>query len=522
MNLFLDKSPEYLRQQFYQLLHPEDVASLLEVDYQSLIYYIYRTPDEAKYFVFTIAKKSGGFREISAPNPSLKILQKKLSQVLNSVYQPATATHGFVSSKSIVTNASTHTQRRKKYVLNLDIKDFFPSINFGRVRGLFLSSPYNLPDDVATVLAQISCYNNMLPQGSPTSPIISNMICRSMDSQLLQLAKKHRATYTRYADDITFSTSLPNFPTSLATSSGIDIEIGNELSDVIQNNGFEINRSKIRLQIRTHKQEVTGLTVNQFPNLPRKFVRQIRAILHAWEKFGLSNAANEYVDKYKKGNPYRFSVKNNEQVFLSTIRGKIEFVGMVRGKHDALYVKFLNKFNELLNKVQESQLTSDSEPVVINQVESSIALVGDQKDFKQDKKHVSPQAQIFISYSRQDEEFVRKLGRTLQEVGANIWLDTSSIRVGDDWDNAVQKGLEESEVMLLIATPTSMKSQNVTDEWAFFKDKGKLIVVVMLKHCELHFRLKRIQWIDFDVENYDESLARLYWELKSRGLQLNV
>jgi RNA-directed DNA polymerase len=151
----------------------------------------------------------------------------------------------------------------------VDLKDFFPSITFRRVRGLFEAKPYQLDHSVATVLARICCHKNSLPQGAPTSPIISNMICARMDSQLRQLAVRHRCAYTRYADDLTFSTSTRNFPEALAeivsTETGNKLKIGVENNHKIKLNGFEINQQKTRLQTSDKRQVVTGLTVNRFP-----------------------------------------------------------------------------------------------------------------------------------------------------------------------------------------------------------------------------------------------------------------
>src|SRR5690606_12917628 len=147
---------------------------------------------------------------------------------------------------------------------------------------------YRLNDEVATILAQICCHNGILPQGAPTSPIISNMICVRLDAKLQQLAKEHQCTYSRYADDITFSTNRSSFPSALAYLSDIgQIEIGNELSIIIEENGFQINPKKTRLQSKHQRQEVTGLTVNRYPNVQRRYIKQIRGILHAWKKYGL-------------------------------------------------------------------------------------------------------------------------------------------------------------------------------------------------------------------------------------------
>ena len=264
INLFLEKTCEQLEKDFYSLKTTRDVANLLEVPYNRLIYHIYRIPSEDKYEIFRVPKKSGGEREITAPISSLKIIQRKLSQVLYCTYHARPSVHGFMPTKNIVSNALCHSNKR--YVLNIDIKDFFPSINFGRVRGLFLARPYSLPEPVSTCLATICCHNNELPQGSPSSPVVSNMICSRMDGNLQKLAQKHRCTYTRYADDITFSTTTPTFPESLAYYSMEEgrkiLLVGDGLSSVIESNGFSINTSKVRLQNKKEHQEVTGLTVN--------------------------------------------------------------------------------------------------------------------------------------------------------------------------------------------------------------------------------------------------------------------
>jgi RNA-directed DNA polymerase len=182
VELELQTPKEEFQYRFLRLGTPQDIAELLEISYDQLVYQLYKVPDDEKYTEFQIAKKTGGFRKISAPATSLKIIQQKLNQVLQNVYDVKASVHSFIPEKSIVTNAQVHVGQ--KYVFNIDLKDFFPSINFGRVRGMFLTPPYDLPEDVGTVLAQICCFNNQLPQGAPTSPIISNMICVKMDKHL--------------------------------------------------------------------------------------------------------------------------------------------------------------------------------------------------------------------------------------------------------------------------------------------------------------------------------------------------
>ncbi|TVP60728.1 MAG: RNA-directed DNA polymerase [Nodularia sp. (in: Bacteria)] len=352
LSILLYDSCEELSKKFKQLQSPQDVARLLQIPYDYLIYYLYRRPDDLRYTTFSIPKKSGSHRTIHSPHKSLAIVQRKLSQVLYAVYSPRPSVHGFAASRSIVTNAKAHT--KKKFVLNIDIKDFFDSINFGRVRGLFIAKPYELNEKVATILAQICCFNNKLPQGAPSSPIISNLICAKMDSELQRFSKENGLFYTRYADDITFSLTRNELPPGLVSSyqKGFSqVVLGNKLRSIIENNGFQINNSKVRLAYRNQRQEVTGLIVNQGVNVNRKYIRNVYGALHAWEKYGLEEAVKVYISEYAKKSvsPKQKYIQDYPD-YLTSLRGKIEFIGSVRGKDDGLYQKLLNIFNELINK----------------------------------------------------------------------------------------------------------------------------------------------------------------------------
>lgn len=208
-----------------------------------------------------------------------------------------------------------------------------------------MGKPYNLPASVATILAQICCFKNQLPQGAPTSPIISNMICAKMDSELQDLAWSCRCFYTRYADDITFSTSLPEFPIQIAkVHSLLDVAIGAELEKTITANGFKINPYKTRAFSQKQRQEVTGLTVNKHPNVRRKYIAQIRAMLHAWEKFGLQAAEEEHFKSHDKKhrNP-----KAKQLAFRFVVRGKIGYLGQVKGLENKTYKDFKDKYRQL-------------------------------------------------------------------------------------------------------------------------------------------------------------------------------
>ncbi len=332
-----------VRKKFVGLNDFRVLAELLHVDHHYLMQFQENINAHRKYVTFRIPKKTGGYRVITAPVKEIKDLQRKINSLLQQVYKPKGPAQGFVASKSIVSNAHPHKDRR--YILNLDLKDFFPTVHFRRVLGMFMGNPYYVSREIATFLAKVCCYKGKLPQGAPTSPTISNMICAKMDSQLQSLAKSHKCFYTRYADDITFSTNISSFPTALATFNVAgQAEIGAELARIIQDNGFIINVKKVRMQRRTTRQEVTGLTVNKKVNVDQKLVRQVRAMLHAWRKYGYDQAQQHFVVKYDKK---QRDLPQDYPIFKAVLKGRIEFIGMVKSKDDPTYLNFLCQFNDL-------------------------------------------------------------------------------------------------------------------------------------------------------------------------------
>jgi RNA-directed DNA polymerase len=335
MSVRLFDTPEQLRAKLEAAATPRAVAALLDVTYAQLTWHIYRSPPTRRYRSFTIPKSNGGTRLISAPDTSLRMIQSKLDQVLRAVYQPNPSAHGFIETRNIVSNARPH--RGQRWVLNLDLANFFPSINFGRVRGAFMAYPFHCPPAVATVMAQICCHDNVLPQGAPTSPVVSNIICSALDSDLRFLAHRERCRYTRYCDDLTFSTSEHDFPREITVRKGLyEAHIGPALRDCITGHGFEINPRKTRLLGRAQRQEVTGLTVNQKVNVSRRFVRNVRAMLHAWERYGEAAAESRFHKVYMNG--------GTGVSFRQVLAGRISFIGLVRGRTDPVYRKLRSKF----------------------------------------------------------------------------------------------------------------------------------------------------------------------------------
>jgi hypothetical protein len=252
------------------------------------------------YRPFTIQKRNGTERALVTVDKNLQKIQSNLLIYLGDNYEVSKYAHGFVAkdlenkpwdknkkellpnklrNKGVITNALAHTN--KKVVISLDLKDFFPSITFPRVMGLLKCKDFNYTNKQAAILAALTCLPKSidskrgLPQGAPTSPIISNLICKKLDYQLGKLAGKYDLTYTRYADDLTFSTNnLKRISTN---------EIISRVTDVVKRNGFVINTPKTKIMYRNQRQMVTGIVVNDGLNLPKNHVDAIRATLHNLE-----------------------------------------------------------------------------------------------------------------------------------------------------------------------------------------------------------------------------------------------
>ncbi|WP_439922615.1 reverse transcriptase domain-containing protein [Nitrobacter sp. JJSN] len=315
------------------------LGALLGCSSKQLGYYIYRKNIASQYKYFEIAKRSGDRRKIRAPATNLKIIQKNLARELNALFNFRSSVTGFVKGRNIERNASMHVGQR--HILNIDLQDFFPTINYGRIFGLLSKAPHNIAPKVAAAIAKACTLDNELPQGAPTSPVLSNLVCAKMDAELSRFAAANKCVYSRYADDMTFSTNRQLMPLS---SLGLDAEgrpqtqVAKALRDIVEENGFVINEKKSRLTSRARRQVVTGLVVNKRVNVRRSYIREVRAMLFVWKKFGLDAAQKEFDDSYR----------GNGRNFQSVLRGRIEFIGQIRGRPDAVYKRLALQFNQLV------------------------------------------------------------------------------------------------------------------------------------------------------------------------------
>lgn len=296
------------------------------------------------YRQFEIGKANGKSRIINAPDRRLKFLQRQIAPLLDQLYRARGPVHGFVAGKSVKTNALAHLRRR--FVLNIDLKDFFPSITENRVIGVL--EAIGIDERVASIVARLCCNNAQLPQGAPTSPVLSNMICFRLDRQLRAFAKSARCIYTRYADDITFSSHQPMtalFEGTVPPSGRFPPELlAPALSNIFAANGFAINKNKTHYADRHSRRMVTGLKVNELLNVDRRYVRNIRAALFSVETLGRKASQ----DKFEKDH----SGTSNLGAYLE---GKISWLRHIRGQSDpvfrAIAVRFNTSFPERLIEV---------------------------------------------------------------------------------------------------------------------------------------------------------------------------
>ncbi|MCI8371588.1 MAG: RNA-directed DNA polymerase [Lachnospiraceae bacterium] len=320
-----------------------ELADLLEVDYKTLRFLAYHRDVVTfdNYYRFEIPKKDGRMRQIAAPKTQLKTAQRAvLDQILQKA-EVSEQSHGFLKSRSVLTSAKSH-EAGPELLINMDLENFFPTITFERVRGLFQSFGYS--GYIASLLAMICTYcermpleikgetkyvkttDRILPQGSPASPMITNIICRRLDQRLQGLSQKLGLTYTRYADDMSFS----------YTGEAQQFAIGSFLSSVrkiVEDEGFCIKEQKTHVLRKSNRQYITGIVINNEEiGVPRKWVKVLKASIHNARKL------------YETGGCVTNQTRNE-------IAGKIAWL---RSVNEERYQKLIRQGTELLNDLDRS------------------------------------------------------------------------------------------------------------------------------------------------------------------------
>ncbi|WP_253684631.1 TIR domain-containing anti-phage reverse transcriptase [Edwardsiella tarda] len=400
-----------------------DVANLLEVPIGQLLYILYQKKDNYK--SFKITKKNGGVRIIDAPCGSLSILQEKLKPIIEYFYRPKKSAHGFIKNKSILTNAEKHI--KKKYVINIDLEDYFGSVTFARVYGIFKSKPFNFSHSAASILAQLCTKDGKLPQGACTSPVLANLASASLDKHLTQLAQKKQITYTRYADDITFSFKQKQVRDIIIKNKENDFELSKTIVDIVERNGFKINFNKFRVQKKSERQKVTGLVVNKKVNIERSYLRVTRSMIHKW-RTNRSESASLF--SIQKG----YTSKNKDEeisIFRNHIYGRLSFIRMIRGNDFPAYLKLMAEMSHHDTVKTREGLRAMKETETYD---------------------------VFICHASEDKESIATpIYNELVKLNIATFIDHIEIKWGDSLVDKINSSLVKSKYVIAILSTNSIR-----------------------------------------------------------------
>lgn len=412
---------------------------------KQLNYYCNPNHEYHRYRQFRIKKKSGGFRLITAPyTKSYMLMLHAMNEILKAIYVPSPSAMGFVEGRSVVTNAQVHINQN--YIFNIDLKDFFPSVEQARVWKRLQVKPYNIPSSIASLIAGLCSmrmsretineeaeheldkkYVYVLPQGAPTSPILTNMVCDKLDYYLAGLAKRFGLIYSRYADDITFSSKHYVYAK--------DGDFRTELKRILSEQGFTINHGKTRLQKKNERQEVTGIVVSEKLNVTQKYMREIRTILHIWEKYGYNDAYSRFLPKYKSDKGH---VKKGNPDLINVIDGKLLYMKMVKGEDDPVYMKLQGRFQKLVDSLSNSDNTNSKGTTFINTYKLP--------DFEKEESYSS----ISIDYREDGKPFAHFVsGGSQQNVSVDSKLKPEELQNKDKLAISLCRGIDKKTFWLI-------------------------------------------------------------------------
>lgn len=319
----------------------KELAGFLGIEYKKLRFLVYHRDVVSvdNYYRYTIPKKKGGVRNIAAPKSLLKNTQRKILEEILSKLPVSEYAHGFLKEKSVVSGAKAH-KNKPELLINIDLEDFFPTITFERVRGMFKGFGYS--GYVASLLSMICTYcermevevrgeikyvktsHRILPQGSPASPMITNIICRKLDKRLSGLASKYSFTYTRYADDMSFSFINENTDLTYGRLIGL-------ISKIVKEEGFNINKNKTKFLRQNNRQCITGIVINNEEiGVPKKWIKNLRAAIYNANK-----------------------LKNNEQIPSSKTINEISgMTSWIKSVNSEKYKNIIDDAMNLINSLE--------------------------------------------------------------------------------------------------------------------------------------------------------------------------
>ncbi len=320
--------------QFVNIQSVRSLCELIRIDQRKLKL----ITSQPRYKTFTIPKRNGGQRTIETPDDNLKRLLGNLNKYLQATYffEKSNAAYGFITGvkndndrRNIVTNARKHKGR--DYMINIDLKDFFHQVSKAKVAEIFTGKPFNFKPEIVDLLTQLTTYKDRLPMGIPTSPVLSNFACRTLDTDLIGLAASKDWVYTRYADDLTFS-----------AKQAFSTDEVNQIRRIIKGADFEINERKVKLFDKEDLKVVTGLIVGDnkvtltpdYMELLKKEITTLAEVMKAQNEQGTLQS--------------RWSEKLKQQV-----QGRLSFAGFVL-RRSKEYQDLKDEFYTAINPPEEN------------------------------------------------------------------------------------------------------------------------------------------------------------------------
>lgn len=320
-----------------------DCWALTGISWNSIRRFLSKRSRSQAYKSFKIPKKSGGFRTISAPVDELKNIQRAINSLLLSIFEPSPYAMGFCRNRGVDTNAKIHIGQT--CIFNTDLENFFPSITKQMVRKALhreLGDVIKSNEAINYICSLCTAPNEngieVLPQGSPSSPVLSNIVLKAMDNKLAHYAELWGCRYTRYADDITFSHN--NAVRKFSPFKQLRIR------SIIEGFGLKVNEKKTKVLAQGERLEITGVTVSSNKtNVARKYIKQLRTLMHLWDKFGYEQAQQIYTRDFCGG---------VEKSLTSVIDGKINYLCMIKGKQDSTYRYYKSRYETAKKKRKAS------------------------------------------------------------------------------------------------------------------------------------------------------------------------
>lgn len=326
---------------FTGCINTSQVEQLLKLKNYSFIQNIL----QPEYYYFKISKPKGGYREIEAPSPNLKIIQRKLNEYLQCVYhtKQSISAYGFVlntikqarnnTTKNIVSNAKQHLG--KNYLLNIDFNDFFHQISKKEVFNIFINNPFSFSKTLANTLAKICTNKGRLPMGAPTSPVLSNFACLGLDKELETWATNKQISYTRFVDDLSFS-----------SNNKITQNHFNEIKQITDKYEFEIDNAKTKWYSPQQDKIVTGLLLKDKVELQNNYLKEL----------------DKDLDRLQKTIEVQIITGNLEKPiaskkFKQEVMGKINFIAVVKGYESQQYEKYILKYETAINPPNKDLLS---------------------------------------------------------------------------------------------------------------------------------------------------------------------